>query len=197
MNHEQILRLLEPYVPTLVESVRGAWEELRSIPLETRSQFTRCARAGVVHSLATTRLSVAFVGDDHVCYVEEGLLRVVHVSGDGGAVLLRVKKLDENLRASNVLVLDYNQSVWDFGEPIKAVVTLGYTVAERELESYLNEIYLQEETTNGKLWDKPIWRADSEAPNAVGAVSPEQRPGPVVEVRPGQIANKNPKKASS
>jgi hypothetical protein len=149
-----------------------------------------------MHSLTTVRLKVAFVGDNDVRYVEQGLLRVVQVSGGEGAVLLRVKKLDDDLRASNVL--DSNQLIWDFGEPVQAVVNLGYTVVERGLESYLNEVYLQQEDKNGKLWDKSIWRTDLEDLNDTGAVSPKDGPTPPApKVGPRESENENQEKAGS
>jgi len=195
MDKEQILQALEPYVPTLIDCVRTGWRELESIPLETRHKFHRCARANVMHALTTCQLKVAFVGNDDVRYVEQGLLRIVQISSRDGAILLRVKKLDEDLRTSNVL--DSHQLVWDFGEPVKAVVNLGYTVVERGLESYLNQVYLQQEDENGKLWDKSVWRADLEALNATEAVSLAEHPTPGPEVGAREGAKKNLKRSSS
>jgi len=193
VNAEQILKLLEPYKPTFIECVRGGWEELlQGVLPETRLKFTLSARANVIHSLTTSRLKVAFVENANALYIEQGLLRIVQVSGGDGAVLVRAKKLDEDLRTSNVL--DWQQQVMGFAEPVRAVVNLGYTVKELELKYYLNEIYLQQENKEGKLWVKSIWRADLEESNAAEVVTPTP---PAATVVPRKSAIQDQGKASS
>ena len=193
MNAEQILKLLEPFNPTFIACVRGGWEEMfEGVLPATRLKFTLSARANVIHSLATSRLKVAFVENANALYIEQGLLRIVQVSGGDGAVLVRVKKLDEDLRTSNVL--DWQQQVMGFVEPVRAVVNLGYTVRELGLEYYLNEIYLQQENKEGKLWVKSIWRADLEESNVAEVVTPTP---PAVTVVPRKKAIQDQGKASS
>jgi len=196
MNQEQILKLVEPHVPTLVQCVKKGWEEIQSIPDVTRLKFSLSARAGVMHCLSTARLQVAFVGDPNVHYFEDGLLRLVQISDGSHTVLVRVKKLDDALRASNIL--DNKQLVMDFAEPVVAVVTLGYTVIQRQLEADLNQIYLQQEHEDGKLWHKSIWSAAIESLTAIEAASKEE--GATLqraEVAPKETPNQNQEKASS
>lgn len=196
MNPEEILLFVEPYVPTLVRCMKKGWEETQSIPQVIRVKFTLSARANVMHSLATSSLQVAFEGDANVHYLEQGLLRIVQISDGNRTVLVRVKKLDDALRASNIL--DSKQLVMDFAEPVVAILTLGYTVTQRELEADLNQIYLQQEHEDGRLWHKSIWSADLESLNAVEAQSREESSTPQrAKAAPRKHANQNREKASS
>ena len=153
-------RLLRRELPHIAELIYGAWHDYMAYPEEVRLDHTPRTRASAVHDHMVSRARRVFSVSVNAHCMEQGGLFVVMLYG---RIALRFKKLDDDLRASNIPTqqsIEFcSQELYLPGIKKVTYLQAGYTL--NRTQTGLSGAYVACPDGIGNHWDIPLSIADS------------------------------------
>jgi hypothetical protein len=153
----QVEEILKPYFTTFAECFRGGMADYSTKYTDTRIVHSARTRANIFRDHVVDHARRNFEGKEFARPVEtpNGLF-CIEIDGKGsgidGRLLIRFKKLNKKLLASNVLTkqaADFNEQKDVFSQPVQMPLFDGLSKVEFSLPTNLNAGYIPNELWTG------------------------------------------------